>query len=282
MVEKQENKIQRIDIKKIFYTKNPKLARLLPGFVYRYLKRIIHEDFTNEFLLKHGNKNDLEFVNASIKDFNVSIEVEGEEKIPREGRFIFVSNHPLGGFDGLVIMHVIDRYFKKYKFLVNDILMNIKNLAGLFIPINKHGRQDTKTAEELDELFRSDTQLLTFPAGLVSRRIKGQIVDLEWHKNFITKAKQYQRDIIPIHMSGRNTNFFYRLYTIRKFLGIKAALEMLYLADETYKHKNKKLRVKFGDPISWKTFNNSKRPSEWAKWVKEKVYELDGITSIPL
>jgi 1-acyl-sn-glycerol-3-phosphate acyltransferase len=282
MAEKQEKTIQRIDIKKVFYDKNPKLARLLPGFIYRYLKRIIHEDFTNEFLLRHGNKYDLDFVNASIEDFNVSIKVEGEDKIPGQGRFIFVSNHPLGGFDGLVIMHVVDRYFKNYKFLVNDILMNIKNLAGLFIPINKHGRQDSRTAEELDELFRSDIQLLTFPAGLVSRRIKGQIVDLEWHKNFITKAKQYQRDIIPIHMSGRNTNFFYRLYTIRKFLGIKAALEMLYLADETYKHKNKSLCVKFGDPISWKTFNNSKRPTEWAKWVKQKVYALDGVTSIPL
>ncbi len=274
--------VTTVDVKRVFYEKNPQAARYIPGFIFRYLKRIVHEDFINEFLKKHGNKYDLDFANAAIDDFNVKISVEGEENIPPKGRFIFVSNHPLGGFDGLIIMHVVDQFFKSYKFLVNDILMNITNLTGLFIPVNKHGKQGSKAAQELDDLFKSDTQLLTFPAGLVSRRIKGQIVDLPWHKNFITKAIQYQRDIIPIHMSGKNSNFFYRLYSIRKFLGIKAALEMLYLADETYKHHNKHFTVKFGRPIPWEGFDKSKRPAEWAKWVKEKVYTLDGITSIPL
>lgn len=282
MVEKRENTIQKVDVKKVFYEKNPKMAKLLPGFIFRYLKKIVHEDYINEFLANHGDKKDLDFINAAIDDFNIKIIVEGEKNIPKEGRFIFVANHPLGGFDGLVIMHVINRYFKSYKFLVNDILMIIKNLGGLFIPINKHGKQAQQAAKELDELFKSDTQLLTFPAGLVSRRIKGQIVDLPWHKSFISKSKQYQRDIIPIHMSGKNSRFFYRLYTIRKFFGIKAALEMLYLVDETYHHRNKTLHIKFGEPIPWKTFDKSKLPAEWAKWVKEKVYNLDGVTHIPL
>jgi 1-acyl-sn-glycerol-3-phosphate acyltransferase len=271
-----------VDVKRIFYEKNPKAARYMPGFIFRYLKRIVHEDFINEFLKKHGNKYNLDFANAAIDDFNVKISIEGQENIPKKGRFIFVSNHPLGGFDGLIIMHVVDQFFKSYKFLVNDILMNLTNLTGLFIPVNKHGKQGSKSAQELDDLFKSNTQLLTFPAGLVSRRIKGQIVDLPWHKNFITKAIQYQRDIIPIHISGKNSNFFYRLHSIRKFLGIKAALEMLYLVDETYKHQNKHFTVRFGRPIPWQDFDKSKRPTEWARWVKEKVYALDGVTSIPL
>lgn len=275
-------RIEKIDIKKVFYTKNPKLARLLPGFVFKYLKRIVHEDFVNGFLERHGDKKDLDFVNAAIQDFNVSIEVRGTENLPKEGRFIFVSNHPLGGFDGLVIMKVVSSYYPSFKFLVNDILNNIVNLRGLFIPINKHGKQGVEAAEKLDNLLRSDSQALTFPAGLVSRRIKGQIVDLEWQKSFVVKAKQYQRDVIPIHMSGRNTNFFYRLANLRKMLGIKANIEMLYLGDETYKHHNKHLVVTFGEPISWKTFDSTKKPVEWAKWVKEKVYQLDNIQSIPL
>ncbi len=277
----EETNVPKINLKKVFYEKNPKMAKWLPGFVYRYLKRIVHEEYVNEFLQKYGDKHGIEFANASIKDFNVKIEIEGEENIPKSGRYIFASNHPLGGFDGLMIMHILDKHYKEYKFLVNDILMNIKNLTPLFIPINKHGRQDPKAAEELDRLFKSESQLLTFPAGLVSRRIKGQIVDLPWQKSFITKAKQYQRDIVPIHMSGRNTEFFYRLYSIRKFFGIKAALEMLYLADETYKHRNKSFRVTFGKPIPWQTFDTSKRPIEWAKWVKEQVYKMDGVESIP-
>lgn len=272
----------KIDIKNVFYSKNPRLARLIPWFVYGYLKRIIHEDFINDFLSRHGAKQDLEFVEASIQEFGVTIEVTGTENLPQSGKFIFVSNHPLGGFDGIVIMKVISRHYKSFKFLVNDILMNIKNLNGLFIPINKHGKQGAESAKQIEETFLSDAQVLTFPAGLVSRKIKGQIVDLPWHKNFIVKAVQYQRDVIPIHMSGRNTGFFYRLANFRKFLGIKANIEMLYLADETYKHRNKHLVVKFGKPIPWQTFDKSKKPNEWAKWVKEKVYELDGVASIPL
>lgn len=277
----EEKKVPQVDLKKIFHEKNPKVARWIPGFIYRYLKRIVHVDYMNEFLRKHGDKKGIDFANASIEDFNVTVEVEGEENIPKSGRYIFVSNHPLGGFDGLIIMHILDKHYKNYKFLVNDILMNIKHLTPLFIPINKHGRQDPNAAQELDELFKSDSQLLTFPAGLVSRRIKGQIVDLPWQKSFISKAKQYQRDIVPIHMSGRNTNFFYNLYTIRKFFGIKAALEMLYLGDETYKHIGKTFKVKFGKPIPWQTFDTTKRPIEWSKMVKEQVYKLDGVESIP-
>jgi 1-acyl-sn-glycerol-3-phosphate acyltransferase len=281
MAEQDVPRIQHIDIKEVFRSKNPKLARLIPGFIYRYLKRIIHEDFINYFLGKHGHKHDMDFVDAAIEEFNVTIEVIGEENLPKDGKFIFVSNHPLGGFDGLVIMKVIRRHYSSFKFLVNDILMNLKNLHGLFIPINKHGKQGTESARTIDATFRSDAQVLTFPAGLVSRKIKGQIVDLVWHKNFVAKAVQYQRDVIPIHMSGNNTNFFYRLANLRKALGIKANIEMLYLVDETYKHRNKHLLVRFGKPIPWQTFDKTKTPTEWAKWVKEKVYQLDGVSSIP-
>jgi putative hemolysin len=159
--------------------------------------------------------------------------------------------------------------------------MGLKNMHSVFIPINKHGKQSIELARQIDEDFQSNTQILTFPAGLVSRRIKGQIVDLEWNKSFITKARQYKRDIIPIHMGGRNSDFFYRLSIIRKMLGIKANIEMLYLIDETVKHKGDTLTVKFGEPISWETFDSSKRPNEWARWVKEKAYKLDGVSEIP-
>ncbi len=273
---------QQIEVKKVFKNKNPKLARIIPGFVYAYLRRIIHQDYINYFLAKHGHKKDLEFVRAAIREFKVTINTRGEEHIPEQGVYIFVSNHPLGGFDGLVLMDIISRHFKKMKFLVNDILMNITPLTGLFIPINKHGKQGIEAARKIDETFQSDTQILTFPAGLVSRKIKGQIVDPVWHKNFITKAIQHRRDIIPVHMSGRNTDFFYNLANLRKFSGIKSNIEMLYLADETYKHQNKTIQVTFGQRIPWTTFDQSKSYAEWAKWVKEIVYGLAGVKSIPL
>ncbi|MDF1550779.1 MAG: 1-acyl-sn-glycerol-3-phosphate acyltransferase [Bacteroidales bacterium] len=281
MPQQTQNQFEQIDIKKIFYGKSPKIARWIPGFVFKYLKKITHEKELNQLINNYGHLKDFEFSAAMIKLFNITITVEGEENLPKEGRYIFASNHPLGGLDGHILMYLVGRKYGSYKFLVNDLLMKLKNLHGVFIPVNKHGRQSLELAQKLDEAYQSDAQILTFPAGLVSRRIKGRIIDLEWHKSFITKAKQYKRNIVPVHMSGNNSNFFYNLGRFRKKLGIKANIEMLYLIDEAYKHKDKHITVKFGKPISWETFDTSKRPGEWAKWVKEISYRLDGVENLP-
>lgn len=280
-MDSQSEKAKPLDIKAIFYNKNPRLARWIPDFIYRYLKRIVHEDFFNDILHNHGDKKNMEFLEAVIKDFNVSIEIIGEENLPKEGKYIFACNHPLGGFDGICLMKIIAKRYGQIKYLVNDILMNLINIKELFIPINKHGSQGALAVKQIDEAYNSDAQILTCPAGLVSRKINGQVMDLPWQKSFIQKAVKHQRDIIPVHFSGRNTNFFYNLSNLRKFLGIKATIEMMYLADETVKHQNKHLVVSFGNPIPWQTFDDSKKPIEWARWVKEKVYALAGITSVP-
>lgn len=274
MKEQEKQKFEQLDIKKIFYNKNPKTAKRIPGFIFKYLKRIAHEDLLNEIIKEFGHLRGFDFSAAMIKRFNLNIQVEGAENIPDTGRFIFVSNHPLGGFDGHILMYLIGQRFSKYKFLVNDILMQLKNMSDVFIPINKHGRQGARRTKILEEAYASDSQIITFPAGLVSRRIKGKIIDLEWKKSFITKARQHKRDIIPIHTGGGNSNFFYNLSNLRKWLGIKANIEMLYLIDETVKHQYKTITVKFGKPVSWETFGKSKRPGEWADWVKQKAYEL--------
>lgn len=278
----QDNKNEQVDLRQVFHSKNPGLARLLPGFVYRYLRRVIHEDDINNILRKYGHLYDLDFAEACIKDFKVQVETIGLDKIDKNGKYIIVANHPLGGFDGILLMKTIGDHLGPLKFLVNDILMNLKNFRGLFIPINKHGRQGVEAAQEIEKAFGTDVQILTFPAGLVSRRIKGQIIDLKWQKNFITKAVQHKRDVIPVHISGRNSNFFYRLANIRKMLGIKANIEMLYLVDETWRHRNSHITIRFGTPIPWQTFDKSRRPADWARWVKERLYALDGVTNIPV
>lgn len=276
-----EDVIQPVNVREVFYSKNPALARLIPSFVFNYLKRIVHEDDINDFLAKYGKKKNLDFIDAAIKDFQVTINVVGGDNIPENGRFVFVANHPMGGFDGIVLMKIISGFFNDFRFLVNDILMNIKNIGDLFIPINKHGRLAYEAAAQIDKTYESNIQVLTFPSGFVSRKIKGQVMDLPWQKSFVAKAVKFQRDVIPVHFSGRCSNFFYRLANIRKFLGIKANIEMLYLVDETYKHRNEHITVKFGKPVSWKTFDTSKKPVEWARWVKEQVYALDGIEQVP-
>ncbi len=276
--------MKEVDVKKIFYDKNPKAARWIPNFVFRYLKKIAHQDYINTIIRNYGHLKNFEFSEKMIEYFNVTVKTKGEENLPDNGRFIFASNHPLGGFDGQIIMYLIGKKYGKnnYKFLVNDILMNLTNMEDVFLPVNKHGKQGSKLAVELGNAFKSDKQILTFPAGIVSRKIAGLIMDLPWQKSFISKAVQYQRDIIPIHISGKNSKFFYRLNLIRKKLGIKANLEMLYLIDETYKHRNKHFTVSFEKPIPWQTFDKTRKPIEWAKYVKEKVYLMDGINEVPL
>ncbi|MDX9948258.1 MAG: 1-acyl-sn-glycerol-3-phosphate acyltransferase [Bacteroidales bacterium] len=277
--QKTADNVLQVDVEQILNSKNPALKKVIPGFLLRYLKRIVHQDELNVFLRKAGHLRDAEFIAAGLKEFDISYRVTGSENLPERGRYIFVSNHPLGGLDGLVFIHELSKYYPAIKFPVNDILMNIRNLSGIFLPVNKHGAQDREAAVAIENAYASESQILYYPAGLCSRKKKGVICDLRWHKSFITKAVQYKRDVIPAYFSGRNSNFFYNLSNIRNFLGIKANIEMLYLVDELFRQKGKTIDLVFGKPVPWQTFDRTKSASEWAEWVKEKSYQLQSFIS---
>jgi 1-acyl-sn-glycerol-3-phosphate acyltransferase len=263
-----------IDIREIFHKKNPRVAKFIPGFIYTFLRKILHLDEVNDFLKRHGEKRGLDFVAAAVKDHNAETILAGEENLPLSGRYIFVANHPLGGFDGLLLFHLIGKRFPHIKSISNDILLNLKNLADLFLPVNKHGKQSVEIVKNIDEVFNSDCQIITFPAGLVSRRRKGEIKDIEWKKSFIIKAIKHRRDVVPIHIKGRCTGLFYNIANIRAFLGIKTNIEMFLLSDETFRHKNKSVLITIAKPISWKTFDSRFSPNDWAFQVREFVYTL--------
>jgi len=264
-----------INLRDLFMDKNPKLGRWIPGFVFRLFSRLLRIDFFNDpILYNHGYKKNVNFARASIEAFNVSLGVLGRYHLPPDGRFIFVSNHPLGGFDGMMLISEISRSFPDLKVLANDLLCKVKNMGGIFVPINKHGTQASENVRRIHAMFESDVQVMSFPAGLVSRRKKGLIRDTEWQKSIISKANQTKRDIIPIHISGRCSNFFYNLSNTRKFLGIKANLEMFFLPNESYKHRNKHFVITFGKPIPFSTFDKRHTPVEWAALVKDYTYTL--------
>lgn len=264
-----------INIRDLFMDKSPKLARWIPGFVYRLLSRMLRIDFINDpILYNHGYKKDVDFARASIDAFNVTLDVKGRDHLPKDGRFIFVSNHPLGGFDGMMVISELSRSFPQLKVLVNDLLTNVKNMDGMFVPINKHGAQAMDNVRRINAIFESDLQVISFPAGLVSRRKKGVIRDEPWQKSIITKAKQTKRDIIPLHVTGKCSSFFYKLANIRKFLKIKTNLEMFFLPNESYKHRNKHFTITFGKPISYQTFDKRFSPIQWASKVQDYAYSL--------
>lgn len=264
-----------IDIEAVIRSKNPGLLRWIPGFVLRYIKRIIHQDHINDFIRRHGDKQSHAFVDEVINEFGVNVTFDGLEHIPAEGGFIIAANHPIGGLDGMALIHVIAKKRRDQKFIVNDVLLNISNLSDIFIGVNKHGKNPVATLDLIDYWYKSDIAMLIFPAGLVSRKQKGGIIrDLAWKKSFITKGKKFNRAVIPVHISGRNSDFFYNLARWRTRLGIKANIEMFYLMDEMYHQLGKNIHVRIGAPITPNTFQPHLSDQEWAEKVKAHVYEL--------
>jgi putative hemolysin len=263
-----------IDIERVIREKNPKLLKRLPGFIVRYLQRIIHEDEINSFLEKNKDLKNQEFCQAVVDHFNIKIEVQNLERVPKEGKVVIAMNHPLGGMDAMILVTALQDHRKDLKFIVNDILMNLSNLNDLFVGVNKVGKNKVSLRKQIEDLFKSNQAVCIFPAGLVSRRHSNKVEDLEWKKTFITYSRQYDRTVVPIYIDGRLSNFFYTLSNWRKRLGIKANIEMLYLSNELFKQKNKTMKFVVGEPISEELLRSGLNDRQLAQKVKQIVYEL--------
>ena len=267
-----------IDIQRILYGKMGLKAKFVPRFVINWIRSIIHEDEVNKFLWESRDKTGTEWLSECVKYLRMTLEIEGLENLPdkNDGKlYTFVSNHPLGGQDGVALGSIIGKHYDgKFRYLVNDLLLNLSGLAPVSIGINKTGKQSRDFPRMVEAGFSSDNHMLMFPAGLNSRKQNGIIRDLAWKKTFITKSVEYQRDVVPIHFSGQNSEWFYRIAHFSDKYMKKVNLAMFFLVDEMYKNVGKTFRVSFGKPIPWQTFDNSKTPMEWAEFVQNKVYEL--------
>ena len=275
----------QFDIRAILKSKAPRAH--VPDFLIRYLERIVHVKQMNAFLRVHPDLKGYDFIRTVVsEELGCSASIEGTEHIPADGRpVIFVSNHPLGGLDGMIIAQMIHESReskgkgRKLKVIVNELLMYMEPINDLWAPVSKTSQISKEQALEQQRMWESETDVLTFPAGACSRlqRMDGhwQIRDLEWQKNFIQRAREYKRDIVPIYFEGRNSRFFYALAFIRKLLHIKLNIEMLYLVDEMYGAHGKHFKVHVLPPIPYTTFDTSRTPKEWAEYVKQHVYETN-------
>jgi putative hemolysin len=278
----------QFDIRAILKSKAPRAH--VPDFLIRYLERIAHVKQMNAFLRVHPDLKGYDFIRTVVsEELGCSASIEGTEHIPADGRpVIFVSNHPLGGLDGMIIAQMIHESRaskgegRKLKVIVNELLMYMEPINDLWAPVSKTSRLSREQVEQQKQMWESQTDVLTFPAGACSRlqRInhRWEIQDLKWQKNFVQRAREYQRNVVPIYFEGRNSRFFYVLALLRKWLGIKLNIEMLYLVDEMYGAHGKHFRVHVLPPIPYTTFDNSRTPSEWAEYVKNKVYETNHTT----
>jgi len=269
-----ENHVQQVDVKQLLKGKP------IPAFLIKYLEKIVHQQDINAFLRQSGHLHGMTFLNAAIDFVGANYVLGGSRQIPDSGKYIFVANHPMGGIEGLLYFRIIGEKFSSVKSLSNDILMNINNFNGLFVPIKVGAKQTREYVKQVDALYESDSQILIFPAGLVSRRQNGRIEDVEWKKSFISKAIQHKRAIVPAFISGRNSSFFYGLANLRKKMGIKTNLEMLYLPDEMFNQPDKTVSFTFGQTIEPEMLHAGLQHQEWAQMVKAYVYALSAVPEL--
>ncbi|MCH5223150.1 MAG: 1-acyl-sn-glycerol-3-phosphate acyltransferase [Muribaculaceae bacterium] len=254
--------------------------KLIPSFLITSVEKLIRQDELNEILRITFPNRGSEFSKRVLKYLDISVDVKGFDLLPDNTRFMFASNHPLGGLDGITLIAILGQRYgdENIRFLVNDMLMNVEPLKDVFLPINKFGRQGRQASMEINEALASDKQILQFPAGLCSRLgNKGEIKDLEWQKSFVAKAIETKRDIVPLYFDGKNSSKFYKIAKWRKKSGIKFNLEQILLPSEVCKARGKHFNIRFGSPISWQDLKNSgKSPKELAAEIRDIVYSLKG------
>ncbi|TAF88626.1 MAG: glycerol acyltransferase [Flavobacteriia bacterium] len=263
-----------IDIEALIKSKNPRLLKWLPRFVIAFLKRKLHQKEINTFLTTYGHLQDHAFCEALINYFEIEIAIEGLENIPAAGGAILALNHPLGGMDGIALIHALRDKRPDVALIVNDLLLNIKQLSNLFVGINKFGRNDGGVRQNIRSAFEKEQLVIIFPAGMVTRIHYGQIIEAEWKKTFVSYARQLERPIVPIYIDGRLSKAFYRLNRWRKRIGIKANIEMFLLADEMFKQKKGKISFVIGAALTPQQLPAELTDYEAANWVKNHVYSL--------
>lgn len=261
-----------IDIEKVLKEKSPALYKWLPPLLIRWLKKKLHEDELNGAMTRQEHQFGLDYNAGAIYEFGVKVESVHAEQVPAEGGIIIASNHPLGGLDGIALIHAVGKVRKDVRFLVNDILRNLKNYGEVFVGVNKVGHTTRDALKVVEEVYASNAAILVFPAGLVSRKQADGIKDLDWNKSFVSKAIKYKQPVLPVFIEGKNSDFFYNFSKWRKKLGIKGNLEMLFLPDEMFKQKGQTIKIHFGKPFSYEIFDQSRSHHEWAQLLKEFVY----------
>ncbi len=272
-----ETDLIEIDLRRVVKTKLPEKSRYIPGFVISWLERVICQRQMNEMLRECHGKRDADFCRGVLEHLRVSYKVEGAENLPSDGRIIIVSNHPLGGLDGMMLIDYFTQvYGPGLKFIVNDLLMAIAPLRGVFLPINKHGRQSRGSFQGIDQAMESDVPVIIFPAGLCSRKGKnGKIADLKWQKTFVNKAIQHKRPIVPVFFDGQNSDFFYNFAKLREQSGLKFNVEMIRLPKEMFRSAGQSFTIKIGAPIDWHTLDGGAGAQQQADKIKEIVYNLE-------
>ena len=251
----------------------PKLLKKLPRFAVNFFKRRIHQDEINDCIMKAEHYCGAGFFDEALKYVGITYKMRGIENLDMSKKYVFACNHPLGGPEALIIGSLFRQiYGDGFKVPSNQLLMNMKPLKEFFVPVNViSSKQSRDLGVKIAEMFSSDMQVLVFPAGLCARKIKGKVTEMPWKKMFVTQSRKYEKDIVPLHISGFNSKRFFFFSWLSRLLKLKFNLGMIFLVDELFNKKGQEFVITIGKPISYTTLDKSKTDLEWAAEIKNKV-----------
>ena len=254
----------------------PKLLKKLPRFAVNFFKRRIHQDEINDCIMKAEHYCGAGFFDEALKYVGITYKMRGIENLDMSKKYVFACNHPLGGPEALIIGSLFHQiYGEGFKVPSNQLLMNMKPLKEFFVPVNViSSKQSRDLGVKIAEMFSSDMQVIVFPAGLCARKIKGKVTEMPWKKMFVTQSRKYEKDIVPLHISGFNSKRFFFFSWLSRVLKLKFNLGMIFLVDELFNKKGQEFVITIGKPISYTTLDKSKTDLEWAAEIKNKVEDL--------
>ena len=253
-----------------------KLDKLGMPYLAQLIMRITQLSRVNSFYDHHFSKNGLDFVDAIFKEIELEYDYFEEEllRIPAEGPFVTVSNHPLGGIDGLILLKLISKRRPDYKVMANFLLQKIEPLKDHFMPVNPfENRKDLRSSyqgiKESMAYIRDGHGLGMFPAGEVStlHLESGKILDKEWQIPAIRLLRKMEAPIIPIFFRARNSRLFYMLSLL------SPTLQTAKLPSELFGHNTRSIRVRIGKPIPFHEYKDLSE-EETRDILREHTYRL--------
>ncbi|MDE6861500.1 MAG: 1-acyl-sn-glycerol-3-phosphate acyltransferase [Alistipes sp.] len=264
----------KISIDEMIRRRWPRAAACMPQAAIRALERRLCVDRLNDYIAAHADLPTAEFLHRFIDSLQVTYTVEGMGRLNSDGRYIIASNHPFGGLDGVILAATMIDRFGDVGVVVNDLLSEIRPLESIWIPVNTRGVQRSGNVVRFEQVLRSNKPVVTFPAGLCSRRRGGRVRDTEWHSSFVKRAIMHERDIVPVYVDGRLSDRFYRMADMRRRLGIGFNLEMLRLPAEMFSQRGQHITIRMGKPLSYRDIRHSESTHDVCRKVRAKVYEM--------
>tara|TARA_R110001632_G_scaffold18712_5_gene57617 strand:+ start:11666 stop:13483 length:1818 start_codon:yes stop_codon:yes gene_type:complete len=245
-------------------------------FVGWILLRLLRISKVNKIYQKHKDKKDLPFLNGILDEFQIEFEIPEEDlrRIPKEGPFITVSNHPLGGIDGILLLKLLIEHRPDYKIIANFLLHRIEPLKPYVMPVNpfethKDAKSSVAGIKSALQHLKNGNPLGIFPAGEVSTYRDGKLmVDKPWEEGAVKLIKKAEVPVIPIYFHAKNSRLFYILSKISD------TFRTAKLPSELLSQKNRVIKVRIGKPISVKDQQEYKDITSFYEFIRKKTYML--------